>query len=475
MYSDSCEQCVKQNDNQHFSSKCFWTNNECVSESSLNSNQNLYSNLDHCANLRLNELFKQQETTTTTASIHSTTTSLIYSLSSSQPKIIASDTFLGESSQIQNKPLILTDFNFDSDNLKSSDINNNSEFRKTSLIIIGVISLVITLIFGIFLGCFFKTRYSKKLSERIVKLINMTKKPLERPSSQQSNSNELSKIRLARSTNDLCDKSSVTNSHSTSNDDDSFGSSQKSNCTYVYASNTCSRTHMRNDLRNNKNLNYFTVNNEYALFPRACSQNITAIPDYSKLVGSQTTTDASNLTNETRLSSTSSSVDSSSYAIINNLMNSQSCLLNAACKQEPLNTQLKSINEQCESPQYTQVKPKEKLCKTYSFSSSSSPTTCSYSPSATAAAVIESTYTTLCSNRMDKYKKHHHLRKKSFNVYHKDLSSASSSSATAAAAAAVSQQTIPSQTELPLKIDDTTVYITNPILNDTLYLNNSYV
>ena len=116
-----------------------------------------------------------------------------------------------------------------------------------------------------------------------------------------------------------------------------------------------------------------------------------------------------------------------------------------------------------ESIDYSDQIFRNKIDKNYSFSSSSTPS--SYSPSVTAAAVIESTYSSMNShnnqNSNDIYYKNHHLKKKSLNVYQTRSPS-------------VSNQEVLSIASMPMnRSDDNNIYSKIPI--DDLFLNNSYV
>ncbi len=347
---------------------------------------------------------------------------------------------------------------------------NRLDFNKNVLILISVFGVLSSLILGMILGFFFKKFFKKQFVKRFTKKTKSNseiEKKNENNLNCLSTNNESLKIRLARTSLNE-DKTSV----SVATDEDSFGSSQKSNAAFIYSNRN--QLQNNNNNNNNKTKNYFTVQNDYGIFPKTILNQ----SDYFKLAASNTTTDVTNITNETRLSSdSSSSSSSSSYALINQL-NQTSCFLNSS--NNTTNNQLKLLNENIDSASryYNKTMSKSnnnesidysgqifrnKIDKNYSFSSSSTPS--SYSPSVTAAAVIESTYSSMNShnnqNSNDIYYKNHHLKKKSLNVYQTRSPS-------------VSNQEVLSIASMPMnRSDDDNIYSKIPI--DDLFLNNSYV
>lgn len=400
MFSDSCETCLKQTINPIFSSKCLWVNDACISETQFkyNPSQRVFNSLSRCSDLRL---------IASTSTIRVTTTSpetLTTTITTTRTSAVLKTENLPDSFDhlAVHSPSVLN-YEIDAFNTKSNSYNQYND-HKTILILVAVFALFTALVLGIIFGCVLKALYYRKLLNFFCKDIRASrpiekKLKTERSQIRLSTTNEASKIRMARSHDFSSEKASA---HT---DDDSFGSN-KSNCAFIYSSK---KPNQNSEIKGN----YFTVQNEYGIFPKSAASTIT--------------TDATNLTNETRLSSTVSSVDSSSYALIN-LINSHTCLLNTS---KDATNQLKSINENSDLARYPPIKLKHtqessfektvelknRVNKNFSFTSSSTPS--SYSPSATAAAIIESTYSSSIGSRTqnDKYQKHHHTKRKSLNFY----------------------------------------------------------
>ena len=413
MFSNSCNTCLRQTVNPIFNSKCLWVNDACISETQFkyNPSQRVLNSLSHCDDLRF---------MASTSTIRVTTISdIITTTTASQPNVSHSD---NDVFKTENLPDSFDNFaihspsflNYEIDSFKTKPNNYNNQYNthKSILIIVAVFALFTALVLGIIFGCVLKALYFKKFINFFRKKIAFSqpkekKLKIERSQIRLSANNEASKIRMARSFHDIIgEKTSARHSNSATTDDDSLGSN-KSNCVFIYSSGS-SKLNQKADIKGN----YFTIQNDYGIFTKNQS-------DYFKLATSNTITDATNLTNETRLSSTASSVDS--YALINQI-NSQTCLLNTS---KDVNNKFKSINENSETARYPHIKQNSqqnssddtaeftsRINKKFSFTSSSTPS--SYSP----ATAIESTCSSVGSQTPnEKYLKHHHTKRKSLNVY----------------------------------------------------------